>query len=226
MGGLGSGRSSGGGKLTAEACRSIDVNRLRREGVLSAGWSGGWEWKRNGERISSISMRGGEDRIVLLYRSRIGSEEWQDVEEPIPIRWMLCRYGGRRPYFVCPGIVNGVACRRQVVKLYSAGRYYLCRHCYRLTHASRNEDSCDRALRRANKIRMRLGGEPGTCSIFPLRPKGMWQRTYDRMRHSVFDAEAIAGERLEMMVARLQDLDGRSKHHVKGKGKKKEGFWR
>lgn len=224
MGGFGSGRTSRGGKLTAESCRSIDVNRLRKVGVLSAGWFGGWEWRRNGERIASISMRGGEDRIVLSYRSRIGSEDWQDVEEPIPIRWIPCRYGGQRPYFVCPGIVSGVACRRQVVKLYCASRYYLCRHCYRLTHASRNEDRWDRALSRANKIRMKLGGQPGMGSIFPLRPKGMWQRTYDRMRHSVFDAEVMAGERLEMMVARLQDLDRRSKHHVKGK--KKEGFWR
>ena len=224
MGGIGSGRSSGGGKVTAEACRSIDVNRLRREGVLSAGWSGGWEWKRNGERVSSISMQGGVDRIILSYRSRIGSEDWQDVEEPIPIRWTPCRFGGQRPYFVCPGVVNGAACRRRVVKLYCAGRYYLCRHCYRLTHTSRNEDRWDRALRRANKIRIKLGGEPGTCSSFPQRPKGMWQCTYDRLSHSVFDAEGTAEGRLELMAARLLNFDRRSGDKLKGK--KKDGFWR
>ena len=222
MGGLGSGRSSGGGRMTAEACRSIDVNRLRRKGVLSAGWSGGWEWKRNGERVSSISMRGGEDRIVLSYRSRIGSEEWQDVEEPIPIRWVPCRYGGRRPYFVCPGIVNGVACRRHVVKLYSAGRYYLCRHCYRLTHASRNEDSCDRALRRANKIRMRLGGEPGYEAMIPRRPKGMWRKTYDRLFEAVIENESRAEERLTRMAAQLLDLDQRLETNTR---KPKKGYW-
>lgn len=222
MGGLGSGRSSGGGKVTAEACRSIDVNRLRREGVLSAGWSGGWEWKRNGERVSSISIRGGQDRIVLSYRSRIGSEAWQDVEEPIPIRWVPCRHGGRRPYFVCPGSVNGAVCHRRVVKLYCAGRYYLCRHCYRLTHASRNEDSCDRALRRANKIRMRLGGEPGYETMIPRRPKGMWRKTYDRLFEAVIENEARAEERLTQMAALLLDLDRRQKINTR---KAKRGYW-
>ena len=55
---------------------------------------------------------------------------------------------------------RGVACRRRVGKLYGAGRYFLCRHCYRLAHASQHEDEWGRALRRANKIRRRLGGEP------------------------------------------------------------------
>jgi hypothetical protein len=222
MGGFGSGRPSGGGKVTAEACRSIDVNRLRREGVLSAGWYGGWEWKRNGEQVSSISIRGGDDRIVLSYRSRIGSEEWQDVEEPIPIRWMPCRFGGRRPYFVCPGIVNGVACSRHVVKLYCAGRYYLCRHCYRLTHASRNEDSCHRALRRANKIRMRLGGEPGDEAIIPGRPKGMWRKTYDRLFDAAIANQSRADERLTLLAARLLDLDQRV---VTNKRNREKGYW-
>ena len=222
MGGLGSGRTSGGGKVTAEGCRSIDINRLHREGVLTAGWSGSWEWNRNGERVSSISMRGGDDRIVLSYRSRIGSDDWQDVEEPIPIRWTPCRYGGQRPYFVCPGVVNGRACCRRAVKLYCAGRYYLCRHCYRLTHASRKEDGCDRALRRANKIRVRLGGEPGFEAMILRRPKGMWRKTYDRLFEAVIDNESRAEERLALMAARLLDLDRRVDNKRRGT---KKGYW-
>jgi hypothetical protein len=38
MGGFGSGRPSGGGRDKVEACRSIDVNRLHREGCLRGGW--------------------------------------------------------------------------------------------------------------------------------------------------------------------------------------------
>jgi hypothetical protein len=34
---------------------------------------------------------------------------------------MPCRFGGVRPYFVCPGIVNGIACGRRVLKLYGCG---------------------------------------------------------------------------------------------------------
>ena len=59
MGGLGSGRPAGGGRPAVEHCRSIDVNRLNKAGILANGWSGLWEWKRDGERIASIGVRGG-----------------------------------------------------------------------------------------------------------------------------------------------------------------------
>ena len=164
--------------------------------------------------------RRGSDRAVV--QSRIGSEDWQGVEEPIPIRWVPCRYGGRRPYFVCPGIVNGVACHRQAVKLYCAGRYNWCRNCYRLTHTSRNEDSCDRALRPSNKIRMRLGGEPGYEAMIPRRPKSMWRKTYDRLFEAVIDNESLADERLARITARLLDLDRRLGTKTRNP---KKGYW-
>src|SRR6516162_11715075 len=122
---------------------------------------------------------------------------------------MPCRFGGARPYFVCPGIVNGIVCGRWVTKLYGAGRYFLCRHCYQLAYASQREDRYDRALRRADKIRTRPGGEPGTASVFPARPKGMHQRTYERLQSAVLDAEILADERLAIVLARLQRGDRR-----------------
>lgn len=42
-----------------------------------------------------------------------------------------------------------------------------------------------RLLRRANKLRMALGGDPGTASFIAPRPKGMWQRTYQRMWNEI-----------------------------------------
>jgi hypothetical protein len=42
-------------------------------------------------------------RLVLSYRVQRHGGEWQDVEQPTPIVWMPCRFGGARPYFVCPG---------------------------------------------------------------------------------------------------------------------------
>jgi hypothetical protein len=99
------------------------------------------------------------------------------VAETVRIVRVPCRSGGARPYFICPGVVNGVACRRRVAKLYGPGRYFLCRHCYRLAQASQSEGRWDRPLHRANKIRQRLGGEPGMDAPFPDRPKGMWRRT-------------------------------------------------
>jgi hypothetical protein len=153
MGGPGSGRRSGSGRDTLEACRSIDVNRLHREGCLRAGWIGGWQWTRDGEKLASINLRAEHDRLHLTYRVRVGGGEWEDVAETVRIVRAACRFGGTRPYFICPGVVN----RSPVAgaKLHGPGRYFLCRHCYRLAYASQSECAWDRAIRRASKISQR-----------------------------------------------------------------------
>ncbi len=40
-------------------------------------------------------------------------------------------------------------------------------------------------LRRANKIRGVLDGEAGTANWIAPKPKGMWQRTYQRKRFEI-----------------------------------------
>lgn len=188
---------------TVEGNRPLNINRLHREGCLRAGYRGGWEWTRNGERVASIQFRREGDCLTLSYRVRKQGGEWRDVEQPTPIVWTPCQFGGRRPYFVCPGVVNGVACGRRVAKLYGAGTYFLCRHCYRLSYASQREHSFDRALRRGDKIRMRLGGDPGRASRFPERPKGMHHRTYERLQAEVWRAEMLAEDEFAIMLQRL-----------------------
>jgi hypothetical protein len=49
-------------------------------------------------------------------------------------------------------------------------------------------------LRRANKIRHRLGGDASMTALFLPKPKGMWPRTYVRLRRHTFDAEMRADE--------------------------------
>jgi hypothetical protein len=224
MGGLGSTRWNWvSTKDTVEGNHPLDINRLKRSGCLHPGYRGGWEWIDNGERVASIWFRRDGDRLVLSYRVRRNDEEWQDVEQPTPIVWRPCRFGGARPYFVCPGVVNGIACGRWVAKLYGAGTYFLCRHCYRLAYSSGREDRYDRALRRANNIRMRLGGAPGTASAFPDRPKGMHRRTFERLQSAVLNAEILAEERLVIALARFQRSDRRGERRSAGRSRKE--FW-
>ena len=223
MGGFGSGRPSGSGRAKVEACRSIDANRLHRQGCLRAGSMASCQWSRDGDKVTPTNIRAEHDRLHLTYRMRIGGGEWEDVNETVRIVRVACRFGGARPYFVCPGVVNRIACCRRVAKLYGPGRYFLCRHCYRLSHASQSEDAQRRSMRRASKIRQRLGGNAGTASPLPPKPKGMWRRTYERLHEQAFDAEERADEALLPYVARLlAPTNNRKGNNLKGK----RSFWK
>jgi hypothetical protein len=209
MGAFGSGRRGGDGRDTVEACRSIDVNQLHKSGCLRDGWAGSWQWTSGGEKVGSINLRAEADELHLSYRVRIAGGEWEDVAETVAIVYAPCRFGGDRPYFLCPGERKGVACDRRVAKLHAAGRYFLCRHCYRLAYACQSEGAWDRTRRRASKIRRRLGGDPDMVAPFPKRPKGMWRQTYERLREQACAAEMLADEaftrRAERLVTRIEN---------------------
>ncbi len=185
MGGYGSGRPSQHGKTSHY--RSLDVNLMAKAGVLRPGNSAGWQWTVDGEKVANISTRAEAGRLILTYRFREYDGPWQPITQTVPITHVSCAYGGSRTYFLCPGVVNGRHCGRRVGKLYSA-RYFVCRHCLRLTYPVQSEEPHYRQLRRANKHRAALGGDPGTCSFFS-KPKGMHWRTYDRIVAEIDRAE-------------------------------------
>ena len=106
----------GGG--TVEGSRFLDVMMLARAGHLSDGSLGSWRWTYRDGTTASIDFQGGRREIILDYRIRLYSEDWQSVRQRVPIRWTPCRFGGERPWFVCDVHANGVYCGRRVAKLY------------------------------------------------------------------------------------------------------------
>jgi hypothetical protein len=202
MGGFGSGRRASG-RDTVESCYSLDVHQLHKTGCLQPGWSGVAEWMRDGERVAFIWLRAEADGLHLSYRTRPPNGEWKEVAEHVRSVRVACQFGGSRPYFICPGVLNAAACGRRVAKLYELGGYFRCRQCHRLTHSSQGEGKKDRAVRRADKIKIRLGGKPGIREPIPKRPLNMRQSTYQRLCSKAFDAEMTA---YEIQITRLDAL--------------------
>ena len=67
-----------------------------------------------------------------------------------------------------------------------------------LAYACQRETTDDRAARRAETIRSRLGWEPGILNGEGIKPKGMHWRRYERLRseHNAYAIASIAEMRL------------------------------
>lgn len=191
MGGMGSGRywHYGANDATTDY-RALDVRRWQRDGLLTPGRAFGWQWNCDGEVFASIQVRVETGRVNLIYRHRSGGGEWKHENYPVWLDWTPCNLGGQRPWFRCPAR----GCGRRVAILYGGG-IFACRHCYRLAYPSQRETPDDRAARRADRIRNKLGWEPGILNGDGLKPKGMHWRTFERLtaEHDAFVEQSLAG---------------------------------
>lgn len=152
----------------------LDVRWMKRQGLLTPGKSGEVYWSRNGQRTGSISYVTHTNSVWLSYRSRWREEDWKDYNYPVQLAYTTCNYGGGRAWFLCPD------CGERCTIRYISGRG-ACRKCHQLVYESQSENPCNRTARGANKIRDRLGWEPGILNSNGWKPKGMHWRTFGRL---------------------------------------------
>ncbi len=187
MGGRGSGRRASR-RATLDDWRKFDLRELRRQGCLQLNYSGSLRWTRNGRETGSVGFSVAADVLTLRYRTRNGNDEpWQDVCQRVPLVSTPQHLGGTRTWLGCPG------CQRRCAVLYG-GQRFRCRICASVPYASQHEQADDRKLRRAQTIRMRLGGSSSTLDPFPAKPKGMRWTTYWRLHintHSWTEASLL-----------------------------------
>ncbi len=115
--------------------------------------------------------------------------------------------GGKRPWFLCPAR----GCGKRVAVLYG-GAIFACRHCHQLAYPSQRGAGYDRAARRADKIRARLGWKLGILNPKGWeKPTGMHWCTFERLNaeHDAFVAKSLAGitKHLGMLKDSILDWD-------------------
>lgn len=207
MGGSGSGRRQSGRNTTGDM-RALDIRRLQRDGLLTPGQSFGWNWSRNGEIRASVQIRTEAARVTLSYRSRNRDGEWVPMEYPVYLEWTRCTLGGQRVWFQCPAR----GCGRRVAVLYG-GSIFACRHCHKLAYECQRETEADRAMRRADTIRRRLGWGAGIANPEGGKPKGMHWRTFGRLITEYYGFANASwqgmAERLGIVNRRLEGLKDR-----------------
>jgi hypothetical protein len=179
MGGLGSGRLPGWGRLTVDDVPLLDVAVLHDLGHFGpARKASTLTWSFPHE--VTVQCRGGTHGVSLFVRSA-PDNRWT-LDDYLPVEWVRCRLGGERPFFGCP------SCERRVLHLYLRERFR-CRRCTDLRYPSQREDEFDRARRRAHKLRCRLQAQKIERWEAVPRPKGMWRKTFKRLEERLFWAE-------------------------------------
>ncbi len=206
MGGYNSGRS--GGQATTENGLTLSLPKLMRNRLFRPGgstWGGSLVWTSTttGERCGSIgydAQLGDESGRVRLYYTttrwggeRIASDYW------VSLTTTAQPFGGRRWWWICPRT------GRRALKLYlpAGALTFASRKAYRLAYQCQREAPFDRALRRAFKLRGKLGADGGIGDYVP-KPKWMRWPTYDRKLEEIFAAEEVVDTHLAAFVGKLE----------------------
>ncbi len=132
-------------KATADASCSLKMSYLRKDGMLSSGYSSGTRiWSSNmtnKKTIIGLAVDITDDpyvRLIYSVTDREGNKT--DYDYQISLVTTPCNFGGVRYWFACPD------CWRRVGVLYLAPGdvYFRCRHCNNLSYHSRNNGSTAR----------------------------------------------------------------------------------
>lgn len=186
MGGYGSGRRPGAVRPLVEDCLALDATTLHRSGLLQPDALLTATW-RDGDTVTGRIdlLVGTGDWLIASYTVTAGDGTIEPITTVVPLTWTACTYGGRRLWFVCPGMRGGAPCRRRARKLYlqrhREGCYFRCRACHGLAYLSQRLPGYRRALRRALALAELVGGADPLAPL-PPKPRGMHWRTYRDIR--------------------------------------------
>jgi len=121
---------------------------------------------------SHFAIKAGQDPCIVPLTDdsavvRLGQREW-----PVALTFTAMHFGGQRRWMLCP------RCEGRKQTLFISRDALACRACLDLRYESQNENMRGRSLRRIEKIRRRLGWQPGVLSPSGVKPARMHWKTY------------------------------------------------
>jgi len=139
------GRPRWSDRLTVEVCRCLDLRAMHRDGVLLSPPGSRWEVRWSGPdgtteatlSYSVFATSGGATALRIDSNPRDGQSRMK-FEYMIEITTTQPRFGGRRYWFRCPLLREGIRCGKRVGRLYlpPGQQLFGCRQCYGLTYQS------------------------------------------------------------------------------------------
>lgn len=203
MGGFGSGRHSG--RPTADSSLRIDLAWMLRTRKAREGshFHGMLNWTCGGRNSGSIGYiaamsEPGREHLELSY-SNTRQGERKEVRQTVHLTHTVPNYGGKRWWMLCPVI------GRRVGKLYlpPGGDIFASRQAWRLGYQCQRDAARDRPFERLFRLQKKLGCAQGwEQPIF--KPKGMWERTWQRHLAEYWKLDEQCSIEMMGMVNRLR----------------------
>ncbi len=157
--------------------RSLDIRAINRADLLIPGNLFSWSWNRDGATTGAVLFCVEPDKVIFNYRPARARYTGGASAYAVSIDRTPCALGGQRVWWRCPA----AGCDRRVAVLYG-GPEFACRLCLQLAYRSQRELEPDRAARRVDAIRARLGWEPGFLNGGGSKPTGMHRATFETLR--------------------------------------------
>lgn len=189
-------------RVLIEACRVIDIGRLRAAGLLQAGrWVARVEWPCGlaVEVAGCIGPRAGHLQIRIAQLGTYDANP-RFAEQHVDLEAVPQPFGGIAWRFACPR--TGELCRRLLAppgtaRFASRGAWGRA-----VVYASKRRDPLAQAIARAHALRSRLDAEADIGGRI-RRPRGMHRTTFARRRAQLDRVEARADQLLGHALARL-----------------------
>ena len=186
MGNMNSGRKpSPAAKGLTSRYLAVDIRQWYQQKLLEPGTRFQFKWMNTAPMDISISIQVNDDHLRFHNLSVSNHYVWGDQDFRIDLSRSPCHFGGARPWFRCPV----PDCNRQVAILYLDGTF-ACRKCLKLAYRSQRESEYRRAISQMNKIKSRLGWPTGLLAPCGVRPPGMHERTFMRLK-ALHDAKCL-----------------------------------
>jgi hypothetical protein len=169
-----------------------------RRGVISRPFVMRWTNSYTGELIANAfltaDMRWDHEGALHIRMA--------DMEQTIILTPRRRGFGGHQWYFMCP--YEDRCC--SVLWRPPGGRQFRCRQGWRVAYSSQFLNRVNRAHRGQAKIKVRLLADCD-LELWELPPKPKWMRwsTYDRYAEKFYRYEAILGEGVDELLAKLAE---------------------
>jgi hypothetical protein len=179
-----------GYKVQSGQVLSIDVRDIARRGHIDRSAAFSWRWTRGDEPMGNIGITVQARTALTLTYCITQAGQAQNFAERVALTYTPCHFGQSRPWLLCP------RCGHRVAKLYMRSARFACRCCQRVAYASQSQDALDRLWGRQHKMEAKL-------REYWQRPKGMRQRTYDRLIDGLSDCEQRREDALAAFMLRM-----------------------